>query len=87
MNAVTTSQLADQIRQRRKELGWTQAKLADETRVSRDWIVQLEKGKPSAEIALVLRTIKALGMVMSVNVKPDYGDNTNPVDYILAELS
>lgn len=33
--------------------------------MSRDWIIGLEKAKPSQEIALVLRTLKALDLTLS----------------------
>jgi HTH-type transcriptional regulator / antitoxin HipB len=55
---------------RRKELGYTQAELADMAGVSRLWINQLERGKPGAGLGLVLRTLAELGIELS-----EYGPN------------
>ena len=66
MNIVSVNDLAASIRQARKKLGWTQAELAERSGVSRDWIIGLEKGKPSLELGLVLRTLKALDLRLSI---------------------
>lgn len=50
------------IRQRRRELGLDQATLARKLGVSRQWIIEVEAGKPRAELGLVLRTLDALGV-------------------------
>lgn len=66
MNVISVNDLAASVRQARKKLGWTQAELAEQSGVSRDWIIGLEKAKPSQEIALVLRTLKALDLTLSL---------------------
>jgi len=66
MKIVSVNDLAASVRQARKRLGWTQAELAERSGVSRDWIIGLEKAKPSQEIALVLRTLKALDLNVSI---------------------
>ena len=66
MNIVSVNDLAASVRQARRQLGWTQAELAERSGVSRDWIIGLEKAKPSQEIALVLRTLKALDLNVSL---------------------
>jgi len=53
------------IRDRRTALALDQKELADKIGVSRQWIVEIEKGKPRAEIALVLRTLEALGIALT----------------------
>ena len=53
------------IRDRRIKLGLDQKSLATKVGVSRQWIVEVEKGKPRAEIGLVLRTVEALGMSLA----------------------
>lgn len=58
----TPADLGNVIRQRRKDLGWDQARLAQETGVSRQWIIDIEKGKPRAELQLVLRSLNVLGI-------------------------
>lgn len=54
------------IRQRRKDLDLDQAGLARRVGVSRQWIIEVERGKPGAEVGLVLRTLKALGVALEV---------------------
>lgn len=58
----TPSDVGNIIRARRKRLGWDQARLAHEIGVSRQWIVDIEKGKPRAELQLILRALQALGL-------------------------
>jgi HTH-type transcriptional regulator/antitoxin HipB len=50
------------IRARRKQLGLDQRGLAQRVGVSRQWIIAIEQGKPSAELGLVLRTLRELGI-------------------------
>jgi len=66
MKIVSIKDLSSVIRQRRKSLGWTQAELAERSGVSRDWIIELEKAKPNVSLALVLRTLKALQLPISI---------------------
>ncbi|WP_164194499.1 helix-turn-helix transcriptional regulator [Stenotrophomonas geniculata] len=61
----TTDDLGLTIRQRRRALGWDQAGLAERAGVSRQWIIEIEKGKPRAEMHLVLRVMNALGLRLS----------------------
>jgi HTH-type transcriptional regulator/antitoxin HipB len=55
------------VRESRRDLGKTQAELADEARVSRRWLAALEAGKATAEFGLVLRTLQALGLELDVS--------------------
>jgi y4mF family transcriptional regulator len=48
------------VRTRRRELGYTQVALAAQAGVSRRWLSDLEAGKATAEIGLILRTMRAL---------------------------
>lgn len=48
------------IRERRRELQLDQKTLAERVGVSRQWIIDIEHGKPRAEIGLVLRTLREL---------------------------
>jgi len=59
--------LGNVIRQRRKSLNWDQARLASESGVSRQWVVDIEKGKPRAELQLVLRVMNVLGLRLSAD--------------------
>jgi len=58
----TAEDVGNIVRQRRKALGWDQARLASEAGVSRQWVVDIEKGKPRAELQLVLRVMNVLGL-------------------------
>jgi y4mF family transcriptional regulator len=62
----TTLDLAHLVRDSRSRLGLTQAALAERAGVSRKWVVSLETGKRTADVSLVLRTIKALGLDMDI---------------------
>lgn len=62
------------IRERRRLLGWEQRTLATRVGVSRQWIVEVEKGKPRAEVGLLLRTLRVLGL--DLHADPAAGDPT-----------
>jgi HTH-type transcriptional regulator/antitoxin HipB len=69
MNIQASNDLGALIRDRRNKLGITQGALADKAGVSRAWIVALEQGKPSAQIDLVLRTLRELGLTLMVDLQ------------------
>lgn len=56
----TPADLGAMIRSARKRLDMDQTELARKVGVSRWWLVEIEKGKPRAEIGLILRTLNAL---------------------------
>lgn len=60
----TVRDLGAVIRDRRRRLGLGQQALADRIGVSRQWVVEMEKGKPRAEVGLVLRALDALGVTL-----------------------
>jgi HTH-type transcriptional regulator / antitoxin HipB len=55
------------IRQRRRELKIDQETLADRVGVGRKWIVEVEAGKPTKELQLVLRTLDVLGIRLTTD--------------------
>jgi HTH-type transcriptional regulator / antitoxin HipB len=55
------------VRGRRLDRGWSQEQLASRAGTSRKWISQLEQGKPSVELALLLQTLAALDLVLEVS--------------------
>jgi HTH-type transcriptional regulator / antitoxin HipB len=61
MRLRTPKDVGALIRQRRLDLGLSQLELAQRVGVSRQWIVDVERGKPRAELGLVLRALDALG--------------------------
>jgi HTH-type transcriptional regulator/antitoxin HipB len=72
MRIRTPIDLGALIRERRRALLLDQKTLADKVGVSRQWIVDIEKGKPRAEVALVLRTAEALNIALTAD-KPTKG--------------
>lgn len=65
----TPSDLGLLVRSRRKELGLDQRTLATRAGVSRLWLIEFERGKPRAEVGLVLRTLLALGLRLDVSTE------------------
>lgn len=63
----TPSDLGAVIRERRIKLGLDQSSLAAKAGTSRKWLIEVENGKPRAEIGLVFRTLKALGLAMAIS--------------------
>jgi HTH-type transcriptional regulator/antitoxin HipB len=71
MKIRTGSELGLVLRERRRELGLTQAELADRIGVSRQWVGKVEKGRQHADLGLALRAIRALGLVVDVRSDGD----------------
>lgn len=67
----TPTDLGAAIRDRRRRLGLDQEELADKVGVRRQWIIAIEKGKPRAEIGLVLRALQALDLRLSIGPPGD----------------
>lgn len=68
------------IRDRRRQLKLEQRTLAEKVGVSRHWVINVEKGKPGAEIGSIFRTLRVLGILLDTKtesaspgklVKPD----------------
>jgi HTH-type transcriptional regulator/antitoxin HipB len=75
MRIRTPTDLGALIRDYRNRLGHDQKSLAEKVGVSRQWIVEVEQGKPRAEIGLLLRTISALGIALDAG--PDSKEPKN----------
>ncbi len=83
---ITTRDLASAIRGRRLALGLTQAEVAARVGVSRPWLSQIEAGKPTANIGLVIRLLDALGLQLEVTDRPPLADDsTTDLDALLDE--
>ncbi|MBX3456509.1 helix-turn-helix domain-containing protein [Ferrovibrio sp.] len=52
------------IRSARQAKGMSQAALAQRAGVRQTWISQVENGKPTAALGLVLQTLNALGVIL-----------------------
>ena len=75
MTIRTAADLGAFIRERRVKLGMDQSDLAKKAGTSRKWIVEVEQGKPRAEIGLVLRTLKTLGVSLDITI--DHTEKTS----------
>ncbi len=71
MRVRTDTDLGAFIRERRTKLGMDQITLANKTGTSRKWLVEVEQGKPRAEIGLILRTLKSLGVYIDLKTDSD----------------
>ena len=69
MRIRAASDLGAFIRERRTKLGMDQIALAKKAGTSRKWLVEVEQGKPGAEIGLILRTLKSLEI--SIDLEAD----------------
>lgn len=62
MQVRTAREITALVRQRRRELGWSQVRLAKETGTSRTWVIGFEQAKATVELGLALRVFKVLGL-------------------------
>jgi HTH-type transcriptional regulator/antitoxin HipB len=85
MRLATVRDLGLHVRERRHELSMTQSDLATAAGVSRRWLSDLEAGKATAEIGLILRTLDALGLVLDVSLAATGQDGVD-LDELLRDL-
>ncbi|MBR0374500.1 MAG: helix-turn-helix transcriptional regulator [Mogibacterium sp.] len=72
MNKVTdTRELGKMIRARRKELGYTQAFVADFAGVSASFLSELENGKETIQLGKAMEILGLLGMDLSLVKRGD----------------
>ena len=74
MRIRTPLDLGLTIRDRRRKRNLNQTELARKAGVGRQWIVAVERGKSRAELGLVLRTLAALDLRLTI----DTGDRQLP---------
>ncbi len=92
MNIRTPLELGAFLRDLRKKRGLDQGTLAREVGVSRQWIVEMEKGKSSVALGLVLRTLSALGASIEIQdpvgsrPRKNTGKPPDLVDRVLSRL-
>jgi HTH-type transcriptional regulator/antitoxin HipB len=77
MRIRTATDLGAFIRECRTKLGMDQGALAEAAGTSRKWIIEVEQGKPRAEIGLLLRTLKTLGVSIDLQIDPSPAASTN----------
>lgn len=66
MTIYDTKTLGQMIKDRRRELNYTQQVVSDYTGLSKSFISDIENGKKSAEIEKVIYLINSLGMDLDV---------------------
>lgn len=81
------------IKAERLARGWSQTSLADRAGVSRRWLTDMESGKPTSELGLMLRTLAALDLELHVlpgrpgsSPADDPGDNGVDLDELLSRI-
>ncbi|MCL2422873.1 MAG: helix-turn-helix domain-containing protein [Micrococcales bacterium] len=80
---TTTDRVGHAVRDARHAAGLTQQQLATRAGVSRRWLIDLEAGRSQrTELGLVLATLRALGLSLTVEEPPPI---TNPE--VLAALA
>jgi HTH-type transcriptional regulator / antitoxin HipB len=87
MTIRTPADLGALIRNTRKALRLDQSTLAKKIGVSRLWLVEIEKGKPRAEIGLVLRALDALHITLNATTsekRPKKSRSAVDIDEIVA---
>jgi len=58
----TPAQLGSALRERRNQLGKSQASIARKAGISRAWLMALESGMSGVSIGVILRVMNALGL-------------------------
>lgn len=79
MKLNSSKDIGGLVRQTRKDQRLTQLQLAERVGASRDWIIGLEQGKGTVELALVLRTLKALRLSLYIGQEQPMGVQGNDV--------
>ena len=69
MKITDSEGLGNIIRNRRKELKYTQAFLSEYTGLSVSFISDVERGKPTVEIGKVIQLISILGLDINIYVR------------------
>ena len=70
MRVRSIADVASAVRGRRIDLNLSQSALAERTGISRKWISEFEAGKTTAEFALVIRVLEALGFKLDLDLDP-----------------
>ncbi len=68
MHVRTAKDIGLLVRERRKQLGLTQGQLAERLGTGRPWVVQVEGGKATAQLGMVLAALRELDIDLHVEV-------------------
>ena len=64
MQLIAPTDVGNLIRLRRQDAGISQRELAMRVGTTRLWISQVERGKPNAQLGLILRTLSVLNIAL-----------------------
>ena len=79
MQIRTPLELGLAIREKRRKRKLSQDELASKVGVGRQWVVAIEQGKARAELGLVLRTLSALGLSLTIDAGDRQGHSDAPI--------
>ena len=63
-------ELAETVRHRREELGWSQRQLAERAGMSQPGVARFEAGGTTPTLPLLERLAEALGLILTVSLGP-----------------
>lgn len=66
------------LRERRRQLGLSQAEVASQVGASRQWVIDIEKGKERAEIGMAFKLAQVLGVQFKAQTKAARSVKTQP---------
>ena len=69
MNITDPKNFGKAIRNRRRQLHYTQADIAAHSGLSISFLSDLENGKPTAELGKALRVVQLLGMDLCLEIR------------------
>ena len=69
----TPEEVGNQIKAVRKRLGVTQESLAQTSGTGLRFVIELEKGKPTAQLGKVLTVLQTLGIGVELKLPPGIG--------------
>lgn len=78
MRIRSTNDMSATVRGRRLDMRLSQSDLAERSGISRKWISEFESGKSTAEFALVLRVLEALGLCLELTGTPSAPAEASP---------
>lgn len=85
MDLKAVKDIAAVARDRRKQLGLTQADLASRIGVGREWVIKFEQGKATVELGIVMRALRVLRL--RVELHPESAKSATGPDELDAILN
>ena len=70
MRSGVTIELAEAIRARREELGWSQRQLAERAGITQPGVARFEAGGTTPTLPLLERLAGALGLTVTISLAP-----------------